>query len=96
MDDDDDDGVEEEEEGGGWVEDGQWWWWPREEEEEIVDACCLPVNSTGIGRANASLTLGNWPRVLSRKFDQYIFIQTILTVFQEYILEFSKENFVIY
>ncbi len=64
---DDDDGVEEKE--GGWVAGGQWWWWPREEEEEeeIVDACCLPVNSTGMGRANASFTLGNWPRDLEKK-----------------------------
>jgi hypothetical protein len=27
----------------------------------------LPVNSTGMGRANASFTLGNWPRDLEKK-----------------------------
>ncbi len=67
LDDDDDDNegdVEEKE--GGWVEDGQWWWWPREEEEEIVDDCCLPINSTGIGSAKASLTFGNWPQDLDQ------------------------------
>jgi len=25
----------------------------------MVDACCLPVNSTGMGSAKASLTFGN-------------------------------------
>ena len=61
----------------------------------MVDACCLPVNSTGIGSAKASLTFGNCPRDLDRRFNLDLVRREILTVCPVTVPEFLKDNFVI-